>query len=144
LPPFYVERLRCELSLVKLRDDESLNSYVTQFCGKVHVAYIGVKSRFVEAQLMWQFINNLYCEKLRLKALEQQCLTLAEVADYVLEFETKCKDWLKSRSKTPSPYRLIGSIDASNLESSGIAEETARVNSVLRKHRANYRTLSGG
>jgi len=89
VPPFYFERLRCELSLLKQRLNESLDSYVTRFCGKVETAYNrNFPSEFVDAQLVWQFICGLSCENLRLKALEQRCLTLAEVVDFVLELET--------------------------------------------------------
>jgi len=97
VPPFYFERLRYELSMVKQRDDEPLDSYVNRFCGKAHIAYIDVKSRFVEAQLVWQFINGLSCENLRLKALEQRCSTLSEVAQYVLELKT-----LQQIAKSPT------------------------------------------
>jgi len=101
VPPFYFERLRCELSLVKQRDDEPLDSYVNRFCGNAHIAYIGLKSRFVEAQLVWQFINGLCCEHLRFKVLEQRCPTLTDVVDCVLKFET-----LQSLAKKSMQQRM--------------------------------------
>jgi len=104
VPPSYFERMRCELSLVKQREDENLDAYVNRFCGKAHIAYSGVKSKFVEAQLVWQFINGLSCENLRLKALEQRCPTLTDVVDYVLEFET-----LQKLAKKSEPQQRLRS-----------------------------------
>jgi len=84
VPAQHFEHLRNNLRRVHQKSIDDVDGYITEFREKARKAYANNRTGKYEEDIVHMFIDGLNSEDLRLKALEQHCESLDEVAEYIL------------------------------------------------------------